>query len=76
MPRGNPKLPIMLRISREMRDAVAAHGVPFTQAVEEGVALWLAREKRRAAPKPAPLAKHAPDCPKDRVARQGQRITR
>jgi hypothetical protein len=46
MPRGDPKPPIMLRISRELREAVAAYGVPFTRAVEEGVALWLALQKR------------------------------
>ena len=32
-----------------LRDAVRALGVPFTQAVEEGLDLWLARAKRRKA---------------------------
>jgi hypothetical protein len=54
MPRGNPKLPIMLRITRELRDAVAAHDVPFTRAVEEGLELWLKRAERQAAVAPAP----------------------
>jgi hypothetical protein len=49
MPRGSPKQTITLRIGRELRDAVAVHGVPFTKAVEEGLALWLTRAKREAA---------------------------
>jgi hypothetical protein len=72
MPRGNPKLPIMLRITRELRDAVGAYGVPFTQAVEEGLDLWLAREKRRKAAKPDPLARHlAPPTARERAVRRG-----
>jgi hypothetical protein len=50
---------MMLRIDPATVEAVQACAVPFTQAVEEGLALWLAREKRRKAeakPRPAPRA--------------------
>jgi hypothetical protein len=50
---------MMLRIDPATVEVVQACAVPFTQAVEEGLALWLAREKRRKAearPRPAPRA--------------------
>jgi hypothetical protein len=70
MPRGNPKLPIMLRITRELRDAVTAYGVPFTKAVEEGLDLWLARAKRRQT-KADPVAQPPPS-PRERAVRGGR----
>jgi hypothetical protein len=56
MPRGNPRRPLTLRVLPELLDAVRATDVQVNRAVEEGLALWLARHKRQA-DKPAPLAK-------------------
>jgi hypothetical protein len=47
MPRGNPKRHTDLRLDPATIDAVRAYGVPLTQAVEEGLALWLGRQKRK-----------------------------
>jgi hypothetical protein len=49
MPRGNPKKPVNLRMNEATLEAIRATGVPFTQAIEEAVALWLARTKQRLA---------------------------
>jgi hypothetical protein len=38
----------MLRLDPEIIEAVKARGVPLTRVVEEGIAWWLAREKRKA----------------------------
>jgi hypothetical protein len=47
MPRGNPKRPTTLRLRPGLVEAVAAYGVPLTQAIEEGLDWWLTRAKRR-----------------------------
>jgi hypothetical protein len=47
VPRGNPKQVITLRIDPATIETVRGYGVPFTQAVEEGIAWWLARQRRR-----------------------------
>lgn len=71
MPYGNPKRPTMMRLDPARVAAVQALGVPLTQAVEEGLDLWLARAKRRKA-KPDPLAKHlAPPIDRERAAQAG-----
>jgi hypothetical protein len=49
MPRGNPKKPVNLRMDEATLAAIRATGVPFTQAIEEAAALWLARATRRQA---------------------------
>jgi hypothetical protein len=70
MPRGNPKRPTFLRLDPTLYDAVAATGMPLTDAIEEGLALWLARQKRKAA-KPDRLAKHlAPPTAREIEARR------
>ena len=59
MPRGNPKRPTVLRLDPVRIEAVKAHNVPLTRAIEEGLDLWLARAKRRGAKAVAdPLARH------------------
>jgi hypothetical protein len=70
MPRGNPKRPTQLRLDPPRVAAVQATGVPLTRAIEEGLDLWLAREKRKAA-KPDKLAKHLapPTAREDRAVR-------
>jgi hypothetical protein len=71
MPRGSPKRRMMLRIDPATVAAVAAHDVPFTQAVEEGLALWLARQKRRQRGKGDPLARYlAPPTAREIAARK------
>ena len=57
MPRGNPKRPTQLRLDPVRVAAVQAYGVPVTRAIEEGLDLWLARERRRQG-KADPLARH------------------
>jgi hypothetical protein len=51
MPRGNPKRHAVLRLDPELMDEVRELAGPgrFTAAVEVGLRLWLAREKRRLA---------------------------
>jgi hypothetical protein len=59
VPRGNPKQVITLRIDPASIEAVRGYSVSFTQVVEEGVAWWLARQRRRdakAKPEAAPPA--------------------
>ena len=69
MPHGNPKRPTMMRLDPARVAAVQAFGVPLTQAVEEGLDLWLSRERRKAA-KPDPPAKYlAPRTPREIAAR-------
>jgi hypothetical protein len=59
MPRGNPKRPTQLRLDPVRVTAVQALGVPLTRAIEEGLDLWLARERRKAAKGGAdPLTRH------------------
>jgi hypothetical protein len=62
MPRGNPKRPTTLRLRPGLVEAVATYGVPLTQAIEEGLDWWLAREKRR---KPGSARKSARMRPRD-----------
>jgi hypothetical protein len=47
MPHGNPKKFTSFRIEPELLDAVRALTTNVTQAVEEGLRLWLARAQRR-----------------------------
>jgi hypothetical protein len=69
MPRGNPKRPTVLRLDRARVEAVKAHNVPLTRAIEEGLDLWLARAKRRGAKADA-LARHlAPPTAREVAAR-------
>jgi hypothetical protein len=46
MPRGKPKQTISLRIAPETIVTIRLTGIPVTQAIEEGLALWLERRKR------------------------------
>jgi hypothetical protein len=70
MPRGNPKRPTQLRLDPARVAAVQALGTPLTRAIEEGLDLWLARERRKAA-KPDPLARHlAPPTARETAARK------
>lgn len=41
------KQPISVRIGKKLLADVRASGVPITQAIEEGLRLWLARLSRR-----------------------------
>jgi hypothetical protein len=47
MPHGNPKKFSSFRIDRQLLDAVRALTTNVTQAVEEGLRLWVARAQRR-----------------------------
>jgi hypothetical protein len=58
MPRGNPKRPTQLRLDPARVAAVQALGVTLTRAIEEGLDLWLAREKRRRKIGADPLTRH------------------
>ena len=74
MPRGNPKRPTVLRISPHLIEAAREHGMPLTRMLEEGAELWIAREKRRKAAKPDPLAKHlTPPTAREIAARTKER---
>jgi hypothetical protein len=73
MPRGNPKKKMILRIDPALAAEVKLHlgDGYFTTAIEEGLRLWLARERRRAA-KPGLLAKRlAPPTGREIAARSG-----
>jgi hypothetical protein len=56
MPRGNPGKLVAFRLDPALIVAVQERTPNLKQAVEEGLGLWLAREKRRG--KGDPLAKH------------------
>jgi hypothetical protein len=59
MPRGNPGKLTALRLEPALLAAVKEHASNLTRAVEEGLRLWLARERRKAAKaRPDPLARH------------------
>jgi hypothetical protein len=47
MPHGNPKKFSSFRIDPQLLDAVRALTTNVTQAVEEGLRLWVARVQRR-----------------------------
>jgi hypothetical protein len=47
MPHGNPKKFTAFRIDPELLDTVRALTTNVTQAVEEGLRLWVARTQRR-----------------------------
>jgi hypothetical protein len=57
MPRGNPKKLIALRLDPALLEELRSRATNLTLAVEDGIRLWLAREKRKAA-KADPLARH------------------
>jgi hypothetical protein len=64
MPRGRPRKLTTIRLPPDLLDTVVAQGVGVTEAIEEGLHLWLARRRRQAkAPAPA------------RPARQQERST-
>jgi hypothetical protein len=55
MPRGAPKRVVTFRIDPELLDEIHAYDVVLTEAVEEGMRLWLRRAKRvppKASPQP------------------------
>jgi hypothetical protein len=56
MPRGNPKRPTYFRLDPALHDAVVAHGMPLTEALEEGLRLFPAQQRRKAEAKPRPRA--------------------
>ena len=65
----NRKQVFSIRLSSEMAVEVRRLSPNLTAAVEEGLRLWLARERRKAA-KPDPLAKHlAPATAREIAAR-------
>jgi Arc/MetJ-type ribon-helix-helix transcriptional regulator len=49
MPRGNPRKLTTIRLPPELLDAVQQRTDNLTAAVEAGLRLWLASEKRKAA---------------------------
>jgi hypothetical protein len=60
----------MLRLLPELIDEVRALA-PINRAVEEGLRLWLARQKRRQRGEVEPLAKHvAPPTAREIAARK------
>jgi hypothetical protein len=72
MPRGNPKRPTQLRLDPARVATVQALGVPLTRAIEEGLDLWLAREKRRRKIGADPLTRHlVPPTAREIAARRG-----
>jgi hypothetical protein len=58
MPRGNPRKLTAIRLPPELLEAVQERTGNLTAAIEAGLHLWLAREKRRPATKSDKLAKH------------------
>ena len=66
MPRGNPKPVIAIRLDRALTDEVRRYTQNLTDAVEEGLMLWLKQKRRKA----DPLAKHlAPPTSREIAAR-------
>ena len=47
MPRGDPKKPINIRLPPELVEDVRKLTDNLTLAIEEGLRLWIARERRR-----------------------------
>ncbi|MHB1310515.1 MAG: type II toxin-antitoxin system CcdA family antitoxin [Gemmatimonadaceae bacterium] len=47
MPRGDPKKPINVRLAPELVEEARALTDNLTRAIEEGLCLWIARERRR-----------------------------
>ena len=73
MPHGAPKKFTAFRIEPELLAAVKERTSNVTQAVEEGLRCWLAREKRRRG-KGNPLTKHlAPTTAREIAARNRPR---
>jgi hypothetical protein len=67
----NKKQVFTIRLTPEMAAEVRRRSPNMTAAVEEGLRLWLAREKRKAA-KPDPSAKHLwPPSAREIAARKG-----
>lgn len=58
MPRGNPGKLVALRLDPALVAAVKENAPNMTRAVEEGLRLWLAKERRKAKSGPDPLARH------------------
>ncbi len=48
MPRGNPRKLTAIRLPPDLLEAVQEHTSNVTQAVEEGLRLWLAQQRRKA----------------------------
>ena len=73
MPHGAPKKFTASRIDPQLLAAVKERTSNATQAVEEGLRWWLARERRRRG-KVGPLAKHlAPPTAREIAARKRPR---
>jgi hypothetical protein len=69
MPRGNPKQPILIRLDPAVIAEVRGYTENLTGAVEEGLAWWLKRERRKADAEP--LAKLlAPPAARERAVRR------
>jgi hypothetical protein len=69
MPRGNPKPVITVRLDRALTDEVRRYTANFTDAVEEGLMLWLKQKRRKA----EPLARRlAPPTARQRAVRGGK----
>ena len=73
MPRGNPGKLVAFRLDPALVAAVVERTANMKQAVEQGLCLWLAREKRKSAKAGAdPLARHlTPPTVRERFVRRG-----
>jgi hypothetical protein len=46
MPRGNPKRAVLIRLDPALVEKVRGHSTNLTEAIEQGLELWLKRAKR------------------------------
>jgi hypothetical protein len=74
MPRGNPRKLTAIRLPPDLLEAVQEYSSNLTKAVEEGLRLWLARERRQKVKAGAdPLARHlASPIDREIAARKGR----